>query len=304
MKLLYTLMLGFILVYSIFIGGCETRVSNLNILDHTTYANVPAGYSIDYPVGWDCLKFGEYVWICPTEAFTMLAEINSLAQDIPIGNWLTAEPSWCEDFQIETSHNDYTSFTGKYGWAPIYGRIYLKKESDKNHIITLLYSQDLIDCSASKIPDELSLIYNSFRQLQNDPLTVPIYEPILPPPLEVTPDQLFSDYKADEIASGNKYKEQRLLFSGVVIEEVSSFLENPDPQIGQGFVLKKDLGSIDIYIRNGSVKFRPRDTWEIFSMRVGSTVDIVGKALGLVSDILIIEDCWIDVTEGEGGVVY
>jgi len=304
MKLLCTLVLGFILIYSIAVGSCNTKDSNLSKIDYTTYANVPAGYSTDYPVGWDCFEFGEYVWICPADEFTMLVEINTLTQDTPIDNWLTAEPSWCEDFQIQTSHNDYTSFTGKYGWAPIYGRIYLKKVSDKNHILTLLYSQDLFDCSASKIPDELSLIYNSFKQLQSDSLAIPIYEPILPPPLEVTPGQLYSDYKADGIASGNKYKEQRLLFSGVVIEEVSSFLENPDPQIGQGFVLKKDLGNIDIYIRNGSVKFRPRDTWEIFSIRVGSTVDIIGKALGLVSDILIIEDCWIDVIGGEGGVVY
>jgi hypothetical protein len=292
------------LVSSFFVSSCDTKDSDFSNIDYTTYANVPAGYGIDYPVGWDCFEFGECVWICPTDEFAMLAEINTLAHDTLIDNWLTAEPLWCEDFQILTSHDDYTSFTGKYGWAPIYGRIYLLKASDKNHILTLLYSQDLFDTSASKIPDELSLIHNSFRQLQSDSVALPTYEPIPPSPLEVTIDQLYSDYKGDELAAGNKYKGQRLLFSEVVIEEVSSFLENPDPQIGEGFVFKKDPGNIDIYIKNGSVKFRPRDTWEIFSLRVGNTVDIVGKAMGLVSDILVIEDCWIEVTGGEGGVVY
>ncbi len=55
--------------------------------------------------------------------------------------------------------------------------------------------------------------------------TFPSYTTPLPPPLEVTADQLYAEYMADEVAAQAKYEGKRLLFTGLTVGEVSSHQE-------------------------------------------------------------------------------
>ena len=115
--------------------------------------------------------------------------------------------------------------------------------------------------------------------------TFPAFEALLPPPVEVTVDQLYQEYMTDEAAAEAKYKGERLLFSGVRVEEVSNFFYIARP--------------IEFYILNGSVKFKPRYPSDVESIREGFVVDIVGEAQGIIFGFLIVKDCWINIVEGD-----
>ena len=115
-------------------------------------------------------------------------------------------------------------------------------------------------------------------------ITYPVFEP-LQPPIEVTVDQLYDEYMADEAAADAKYEGERLLFSGVTVEKVSNFFYIARP--------------IEFHILNGSVKFRPRYPSNVESIREGFVVDIVGEAQGIIFGFLIVKDCWINIVEGD-----
>ena len=120
--------------------------------------------------------------------------------------------------------------------------------------------------------------------------TVPTFTEPGPPPIEVTVDQLYDEYMADEAAADAKYEGERLLFSGVRVEKVSNdfYIDRP----------------IEFYILNSSVKFRPRYVVDIELVREGFVVDIVGEAQGIIFDFLIVKDCWMMIIEGDIGADY
>jgi len=119
-------------------------------------------------------------------------------------------------------------------------------------------------------------------------VTSVIVEP-LQPPIEVTVDQLYQEYMTDEAAAKAKYKEERLLFTEVEVEEVSNHLLD-----------HRANEAADIYIMTDSVKFKPRYSSDIDFIREGFVVDIVGEAQGLIWGVLYIKDCWIMIIEGDG----
>jgi len=112
---------------------------------------------------------------------------------------------------------------------------------------------------------------------------VPTFTEPGPPPIEVTVEQLYQEYMADEAAADAKYKGERLLFSRVRVEEVINFFYIVRP--------------IEFYILNGSVKFLPRYPSDVESIRLGFVVDIIGEAQGIIFGILIVKDCWINIVE-------
>jgi len=113
-------------------------------------------------------------------------------------------------------------------------------------------------------------------------------------PLEVTIDQIYAEYMADEAAAEDKYKGERLLFYGITVEEVGSYI---DPDEG--------LFMYNTYIIVDSVKFFPKYTDYLDNVRDGFVVDIVGECRGLLwpinsmEPLLSINDCWINTIEGE-----
>ena len=105
--------------------------------------------------------------------------------------------------------------------------------------------------------------------------------------IEVTPEQLYAEYAADETAAAAKYKGKRLSFIGVTAEKiVNEFYVYPPPGIG------------DLHVEAGSFKFRPAYESYLDDIREGFVLDIVGEVVGLIFGSLYITDCWIQIVEG------
>ncbi len=60
----------------------------------------------------------------------------------------------------------------------------------------------------------------------------PAFEPFSPLPMEVTVNQISSDYAADEAAADAKYSVEKLLFYEVAVEEVKIKENIIDPETG------------------------------------------------------------------------
>ncbi len=118
-------------------------------------------------------------------------------------------------------------------------------------------------------------------------LTIPTMTRIEDPPREVGVETIYSDYLRDKEAADSIYKGNRLLFSNILIERMESTWLEPN-QVR------------DDYIMNDSVKFRAGFAEYLAGYQVGFIVDIVGEVKGMViGDILIIENCWFSVVEGD-----
>ena len=128
--------------------------------------------------------------------------------------------------------------------------------------------------------------------------------PILPPIIEVTVDQLYAEYMADEAAADAKYKGKRLMFAEVAVEGVHGHFST-----GQDFLdnLMTDRETaFDYFVMIGSVRFEPRNPQYIYGIQVGDVIDIVGYIQGMSEDgTILIKDCWIKIISGgEGGGGY
>ena len=108
--------------------------------------------------------------------------------------------------------------------------------------------------------------------------------------IEVTPEQLYAEYTADEAAASAKYNGKRLTFTGVIAEKIiNDFYVYPPP------------GTADLCVVAGSFKFRPRYQAYVDDVREGDVLDITGEVLGLICGSLYINDCWIQIVEFKGG---
>jgi hypothetical protein len=117
--------------------------------------------------------------------------------------------------------------------------------------------------------------------------TIPSMTKIENPPMEVDVATIFNDYIADEEAADSIYKGKRLLFRNILVEQLESTILEPN-QVR------------DDYVMNDSVKFRARFAEYLAGYKTGFIVDIVGEVRGMViGDILIIDNCWYTVIEGD-----
>ena len=129
---------------------------------------------------------------------------------------------------------------------------------------------------------------------QSDEQITPIYVPVASPPVEVTIDQLLSDYLSDEVATDAKYKDKRLLFTNVEVEKLEISFEN-------------DCDIPIIHIVSNGVEFRPKFDIGTTFVREGFVVDIIGEVLGcfgLENRYLVVEDCWVKIIEGDAGSTF
>lgn len=135
---------------------------------------------------------------------------------------------------------------------------------------------------------------------QNDDQVTPVYIAIGAAPVEVTIDQIYADYMADEAAADTKYKGEMLLFYGVTVEKVNSII---------------NWGNNEVFMYNshfitGGVKFNPKYTVYLDNVWDGFVVDIVGECKGLIwpinsmEPLLQISDCWINIVEGDSGTTF
>ena len=127
---------------------------------------------------------------------------------------------------------------------------------------------------------------------QNDGQDTPVYVPIESLPLEITIDQLYADYMADEAAADDKYKGERLLFYGIKVDEVRTII-GPE-----GLVRYNE------HIIASGVQFIPRYTSDLDNVGAGFVLDIVGECRGLIwpisssESLLLISECWVNTIEG------
>jgi hypothetical protein len=129
---------------------------------------------------------------------------------------------------------------------------------------------------------------------QSNDQVFPVYTAINTIPVEVTIDKIFTEYMADEAAANGKYKGERILFSGVTVEEVGRILNWGN----------NERWMYNSHIRTGSIKFIPRYTLHLDNVIEGSVVDIVGECIGLTQSdynepLLLVSDCWIKIVGGE-----
>jgi len=124
-------------------------------------------------------------------------------------------------------------------------------------------------------------------------VTVPEFEGIGPPPIEVTVDQLISDYMSNEAAADSKYCEKRLLFAEVEVEEV--FGRDYTDNHGQ-------ITYVQEYFMVGAIKFKLRDFGIMQNIEKGFVLNLVGECRGLLKGFVYIEDCWVESIVGDLGI--
>ncbi len=123
-------------------------------------------------------------------------------------------------------------------------------------------------------------------------IVVPTFtEPKLPP-IEITVEQLYQEYIANETAADAKYKGERLLFNEVGVEEV----------VSQAFYdgrAVEDREIINLYFITGLVKFKPQNFGIMQNIEEGYVLNIVGECRGLSKGFVIINDCWVESVIGD-----
>lgn len=143
----------------------------------------------------------------------------------------------------------------------------------------------------SKIPFILAIIIVlfvgllAFNGCQNEGQIIPVYEPVAPPPPELSIEKIYNDYMANAKEAEAEYSGERFLFSGLVVDYVESWLLNPKPT--------------DISITVGNVKLKPRYEIDFDEIGPGFVIDVTGVPQSLFLDrILIINDCLVYIIEG------
>jgi len=124
--------------------------------------------------------------------------------------------------------------------------------------------------------------------------TVPTFTEPGPPPIEVTVEQLYAEYMADETAADAKYKWKRLLFTEVDVEEVVGRIhvdQHGDPTF------------LNEYFVSGHIKFiELRDFFVVMqNIKAGYVLNIVGDCRGLNQGFVYISDCWVESVIGDLG---
>ena len=102
-------------------------------------------------------------------------------------------------------------------------------------------------------------------------------------PQEVTVAQLVGEYQADAPSARARWDGVRVYFREVVVETLSRDLY---PERGSNS------------FTNGPVTFKIRYNSDLWTVAVGSVLDVVGEVQSM-GDFFIIKDCWINIISGE-----
>ena len=137
--------------------------------------------------------------------------------------------------------------------------------------------------------------FNGCTKSCGNAVVIPEYEGIGPPPIEVTVDQLFSEYMTDETSADAKYKGERLLFYEVEVERVLGEEGYFAVGFGEEWIFVKD------FFVSGSVKFGLRDDGIMQNIEERFVLNVVGECYGLLEGFVYIEDCWVESIVGSLG---
>ena len=126
------------------------------------------------------------------------------------------------------------------------------------------------------------LAFGGCRQSITLPLTPTLFKP---PPTELSIEKIYNDYIADAGEAEAEYSGERFLFTGLVVDDVESYLLNSR--------------AFDISITVGNIKFKPRYESDFDQIFPGFVIEVTGVPQSLFLDrILIINDCLVYIIEG------
>ncbi len=120
--------------------------------------------------------------------------------------------------------------------------------------------------------------------------------PPIPSPIEVTANQLSSEYAIDAAVADVKYKGKKLLFNQLEVKEVV-FQQFPG--------LVGDDKPFKVYFKNGDVSFMPQDGSIMYSMmhsiEIGFILNVEGICLGLIEskNSITIDISWMEIIKGD-----
>jgi hypothetical protein len=125
--------------------------------------------------------------------------------------------------------------------------------------------------------------------------TPPRFEEPLSLPPEITVDQLYSEYSADEAAADAKYNGEKLLLYEVVVEEVKI----------KAYIIDSEVGIFNVGIiefESGGVGFTVYDATK-WNIETGFILNIEGICLGisLMEKIPTIQVSYIESIKGDIG---
>lgn len=125
----------------------------------------------------------------------------------------------------------------------------------------------------------------------------PFLQTSRPQPIELTVDQLYSEYMADEAAADAKYKGKRLQFTNVVVETIHGHFSTGEAWIND--LRDNPEGVMDYFLVAGSVRFEAQYPHTIREVLEGTVIDIEGDVQGISKDgLIIVSNCWLNIITG------
>ncbi|MBN1369455.1 MAG: hypothetical protein JW954_04385 [Dehalococcoidaceae bacterium] len=112
---------------------------------------------------------------------------------------------------------------------------------------------------------------------------VPVYQSA---PQILPLEKLLSDYAADPVAAAVRYKGKTFLFPGIEAENVLSNYINSRATLNE------------LFLQNGSVRFRPKYIYSLDSIGPDFVVDVVGDVQGWIQGYFYIDNCSYAIVKG------
>ena len=113
-------------------------------------------------------------------------------------------------------------------------------------------------------------------------------------PVYVSIEQVTSDYKLDSKWADAKYKDRRLVFNNVEVEEIHSIYYQSGGAIA--------VPMVD-YFRAGLVRFELLDARGVQQrIQSGFILNLDGTCQGMVGSLVRITDCWVGSVKGDLGI--
>jgi hypothetical protein len=103
------------------------------------------------------------------------------------------------------------------------------------------------------------------------------------PDITVDSQRLISDYKANEIAADNVYKDKTLQITGIVKSITKDYRDMPHIQISGYFQSYSDI----------DCSFRKNVEASLSNLRIGQSVTIIGRCTGMFLGVVILEHCHV-----------
>jgi len=113
-------------------------------------------------------------------------------------------------------------------------------------------------------------------------------------PLSVSIEQISNEYKLDPVKADAKYKDRRLVFNSIEVDEVHTIYYQSGGAIAAPMV---------DYFRADMVRFELLDAKGVQQrVQTGYILNLDGICQGLVGSLVRVSDCWVGSVKGDLGI--